>query len=528
MNGPSYGDRDPVAAPATPLAESALAIVRTSGGTSPQGEGGQSAIELLSRAFSRPRKLLSAPPDSLVHGWIIDPESAEKIDEVMVSVYRAPRSYTGEDGADISCHGGIAVVRAVMAALKKAGFRGALPGEFTFRAFMNGKLDLTRAESVMELVASKTSKGREQAVRRLAGVLQEEVSAIKALLVQVLAGAEIYLDYSEDEFFGTGSSDEEAGRLPDRQLAEEAASRLRALADLWRRERIYAEGALAVIAGRPNAGKSSLFNYLLREDRSIVTDIPGTTRDWIEALISVDGIPLRLADTAGLRNFNPKSSGSGGTDLKAADEAERIGIQRSLELLDKADLILYVIDGAEGITGTDREFLLKREEAAPAQPILVLWNKADLAPPPNEGGLPLRNEFQQDTSQRNLFRRDISRRDTSQQNTSRQILAVSAKTGEGISGLLRSIAGLLEEPSSGKMSSAEQDAAGPGTVRQKELIDAALASVEEALALAGGEEPLDIIAPLLRSSINSLGEITGEVSSADILETMFSRFCVGK
>jgi tRNA modification GTPase len=365
---------------------------------------------------------------------------------------------------------------------------------------MNGKLDLTRAESVMELVSSKTDRGREQAIRRLAGVLEKEISTIKDLLVEVLAGTEIYLDYSEDEFFrpgeGEAPGDEIAGRLPDRNLAEQAAVRLKALSDLWQRERIYAEGALAVIAGRPNAGKSSLFNYLLKEDRSIVTDTPGTTRDWIEALISVEGIPLRLADTAGLREIGPEKPDS--------DEVERIGIERSMELLDRADLVLYVIDGVKGISGKDREFLLKRA-AAPAKPLLVLWNKADrVSPPPSlrEGELPVR------------------------------LLAVSAKTGEGIQELTRSIVRVLQ--AAGESSEKHhadiypEDAAGPGTLRQKDLIDTALASVEEALALTDKGEPLDLIAPLFRGAVNALGEISGEVSNGDILETMFGKFCVGK
>ncbi|MCL2374832.1 MAG: tRNA uridine-5-carboxymethylaminomethyl(34) synthesis GTPase MnmE [Treponema sp.] len=506
MNAPSYGDADPIAALATPLAESALALIRTAGGRQPPngtalGEHSQSAIGLLARVFSSPEKLIAAPPNSIVYGWIVEPQDAletktsggerKKIDEVLVSVYRSPRSYTGEDGADISCHGGIATIKAVMSALKKAGFREALPGEFTFRAFMNGKLDFTRAESVMELVSAKTHKGREQALRRLAGVLQAEICAIKDLLVEVLAGTEIYLDYSEDEFFPAGSggsqpgaSDEEIGRLPDRILAEEAASRLKMIASLWDRERIYAEGSLAVIAGRPNAGKSSLFNYLIREDRSIVTDVPGTTRDWIEALISVEGIPLRLADTAGLRDAGQES------------EAERIGITRSLDLLDRADLVLYIIDGADGITAEDREFLASRKDAISNNPLLVIWNKADIAPDPlREGELPVK------------------------------ILPVSAKTGDGIPELLRSITGLLETKN---VETCSQNAAGPGTVRQKDLIDTALAAVEEALALTGDHAPLDIIAPLFRSAIHALGEITGEVSGEDIFEAMFSRFCVGK
>jgi tRNA modification GTPase len=484
MKKRSYGDREPIAALATPLAESALALIRVAGGGF--GEESQSAIELLSRLFSRPEKLGSAPGNSLVYGWIIDPSSGQKIDEVMVSVYRAPRSYTGEDGAEISCHGGIAAVKAVLALLNKAGFREALPGEFTFRAFMNGKLDLTRAESVMELVAAKTGRGREQALRRLAGALEKEISRIKALLVEVLAGTEICLDYSEDEI--EPDDDEIAGRLPLRNLAEEAAGRLRVLAENWRRERIYAEGALVVIAGRPNAGKSSLFNYLLREDRSIVTGAPGTTRDWIEALVSLEDIPLRLVDTAGLRDLRGSSSEN--------TEAERIGIERTLELLDRAELVLYLIDGLEGISPEDRDFFARHRESASLKPIIIIWNKLDLAQPVLAGdelpGL---------------------------------LLALSAKTGEGISELTHSINACLFRK---ELAQGAEEAAGPGTLRQKELIDAALASVEEALALTAEEAPLDIIAPLFRSAVNALGEITGEVSSADILDIMFSRFCVGK
>jgi len=517
MQTPSYGNSDPIFAVATALAESALALIRVSGGAlsaDNRKDETPGAIQLLAEVFSKPKKILNAPPGSIVHGWIRDPgpetsgATNKRIDEVLVSLYRAPRSYTGEDGADISCHGGIAVVKAVMAALKKAGFREALPGEFTFRAFMNGKLDLTRAESVMELVAAKTHKGREQAVRRLAGVLETEISAIKAQLVEVLAAAEIYLDYSEDEFINP-SGDEEAGRLPERKLAEQAVQRLKNLAELWQRERIYAEGALAVLAGRPNAGKSSLFNYLIREDRSIVTEWPGTTRDWIDALISLEGIPLRLADTAGLEDPGSGDPGPRSGDIQKTGEAERIGMRRSLELLEKADLVLYVIDGTVGIQEEDRKFLLSRKEAAPEKPILVIWNKTDLTPP-NPGAVISA----------------ITGTSASEMDT-RQFIAASAKTGEGIPALVHSMAGLLGA-SQCPQEATGQDAAGPGSIRQKELIDTALASVEEALDLADREAPLDIIAPLFRTAINALGEITGEVSNAEILETMFSRFCVGK
>jgi tRNA modification GTPase len=268
-------------------------------------------------------------------------------------------------------------------------------------------------------------------------------------------------------------------------MAEEARDRLRRLGESWRTERLYAEGALAVIAGQPNAGKSSLFNFLLKEDRSIVTGTPGTTRDWIEAVILVEDIPVRLADTAGLRDLPPGEDSAG--------EAERLGIERSRELIKRADLVLYVIDGEEGLSGEDRFFLTDLEEGEKKKaPLLVLWNKADISSPPQAGN----------------------------------ILKISAKTGEGIPSLLKAMAAKLEEAAGS--AGTEEDIAGPGTLRQKDLISAALAALEEALALADRGEALDIIAPLLREGVNCLGEITGEVSTADILETMFSKFCVGK
>jgi tRNA modification GTPase len=463
-----YGSADPIAAIATTLGQSALTVVRTS------GEG---SLDLLRGVFSRPERLGTAAGGTIVRGWIRAPDGEGApvlIDEVLVSVYRRPRSYTGEEGADLSCHGGMAAGRAVLAALKAAGFREALPGEFTFRAFMNGKLDLTRAESVMEIVAARTDTGREHAVGRLSGVLEREIRSVQALLVDVLARAELFLDYSEDEAGDGAAEDEREGVLPGRREAGEALERLRRLSAAWSRERLYQEGALVVIAGRPNAGKSSLFNLLLREERSIVTEIPGTTRDWIEAGVSIAGIPVRLVDTAGLR---APSSG--------ADPVERIGMARSRDLLSLADLVIYLIDGLEGMGDEDRAF------QSPA-PVLTVWNKIDAAPLP---ALPA------------------------------QMPGISAKTGAGLEELCRVTAGMLEAAAGG---AAAEAGAAPGTLRQKELVDEALGAVEEALAAESRGEPLDIIAASLRNGINALGEITGEVSTADILEAMFSKFCVGK
>jgi tRNA modification GTPase len=464
-NGGAYGDDSPITAFATTPGNSALTLIRCSG---------KGSIETVSSVFT-PAKIKDAAGNTVIHGWIVS--AGEKIDEVLVSVFRAPKSYTGEDGLDICCHGGAAAGKAVMRTLKSAGFRNALAGEFTFRAFMNGKLDLTKSESVMELVSAKTETGRRHALERLCGSLLEEIDTIKKSLVQVLASAEIYLDYSEDEI--EAGTDEAVGRLPNRNIAFQALERLKKLSASWQLERLYQEGVTVVIAGRPNAGKSSLFNSLLKEDRSIVTEIPGTTRDWIEAWVSIEGIPVRLVDTAGLRD--------------TGDSVEKIGVERSLRLIDEANLVLYLIDGEQGVAKEDMDFSCNRR--------LFVWNKADITPL-KEAVLPHSFEFAPNS-----------------------IVSVSAKTGEGIAELTSAVVSLISRLEGLQQSYAPVSL---GTERQKTLVDAACCALEEAIDLADRQEPLDLIAPLLREAVNSLAEITGEVSTADILEEMFSRFCVGK
>ena len=491
-----YGGDSPIAAFATTPGSSALTLIRCSG---------SGAIDLAAAVFAG-EKIKNAAGNTVIHGWIVSPNDKSKIDEALVSVFRAPKSYTGEDSLDICCHGGPSAGKAVMEVLKTAGFKDALPGEFTFRAFMNGKMDLTRSESVMELVCAKTETGRRHAAARLSGALEKEINAVKKMLVEVLSGAEIYLDYDEDEI--EAEADEIAGKLPRQETALTALALLKKLAASWQYERIYQEGASVVIAGRPNAGKSSLFNLLLKEDRSIVTETPGTTRDWIEAWISVEGIPIRLIDTAGLR--------------ESADQIEQAGIERTRKLLREADVVLYLIDGERGrgvdsgqwaVDSEERgvgsgQWAVKRELGVEGGDritegsgisgrVIGLWNKCDLVPLPAEF----------------LF-------------AGNRAIGVSAKTGEGLAQVCAAIA----EAVRGAAQTAADDVqtAALGSARQKRLVDAAAASLEEALSLAAGQEPLDLIAPLLREAVNALGEITGEVSTADILEEMFSNFCVGK
>jgi len=479
-NNASYGDDSPIAAFATTPGNSALTLIRCTG---------KDSIELASSVFAATRTknnslqedtspLMTAPGNTVIHGWIVSntkEKTNDKIDDVLISVFRAPKSYTGQDSLDICCHGGMTAGKAVMVALKSAGFRDALPGEFTFRAFMNGKLDLTKAESVMELVSAKTETSRRHAVSRLSGSLHNEIDGIKKLLVEVLAAAEIYLDYSEDEI--SADAEEAEGKLPKKDTALEALTRLKKLSASWQLERVYQEGLTVVIAGCPNSGKSSLFNALLKEDRSIVTEIPGTTRDWIEAWVTIEGIPIRLVDTAGLR--------------ETGDSVEKIGVERSRKLLEESDIVLYLIDGSRGLTTEDKAFIANIGKH------ILIWNKCDIAPLPESlrvsGQIPI---------------------------------SVSAKTGEGLVELYTAIISatgikdlqLHNDPSSATL----------GTIRQKNLVDAACTSLEEALTLSDNDEPLDIIAPLLKDAVNSLGEITGEVSTADLLEKMFSNFCVGK
>jgi tRNA modification GTPase len=455
----------------------------------------------MAKIFSRPRRLRDCPGNTVVHGWILGEQ--KRIDEVLISVYRAPRSYTGEEGADISCHGGTAAVGAVLGALRGAGFQDALPGEFTFRAFMNGKMDLTRCESVMEIVSARTTTALGRAALRLSGALERKIRDIRDVLLETLSAVELYLDYPEDELEG-GEAPEV---FPRRKMAEEALEQLRSLAASYRREQLYQEGALAVIAGQPNAGKSSLFNALLNEERSIVTENPGTTRDWIEGAVSLEGIPLRLVDTAGLR------------EPEADKKAEAQGIERSRALIEEADMVLYVVDGSAGIAPQDEAFIAsyRKNKNRNGPFLLPLWNKADLAEPSNS----IREKYP-------------------------DLTILSAAGGTGLEELCRLMKSLLTEASETNTAGkdpAETDMsipntpmpgdgaclpAGLGALRQKELTEKAACALEEALHLADQKAPLDLIAPPLREAADALGEITGEVSTADILEIMFSRFCLGK
>ena len=283
MNHEIYDPDDRIAALATPWAESAIGVIRVSGAGS---------IEAVDALFAGSRSLTEAEPRKLFLGTLRDPSSEEALDEVMAVSFKGPASYTGQDCVELYCHGSLPGLQKILSLLFRSGFRQASPGEFTFRAFVNGKMDLTRAEAVQEIVSAKSGKAQAMALNRLSGAVETHINRMKSLAVGIAASFEIQLDYPDDEV--------ETPEPPLKEL-DEIEKDLRVLIDSYQVGRIYQEGVVVALAGRTNAGKSSLFNLFLKEDRSIVSDIHGTTRDFLESWISLGGIPIRLYDTAGLR-----------------------------------------------------------------------------------------------------------------------------------------------------------------------------------------------------------------------------------
>ncbi|MCH3908360.1 MAG: tRNA uridine-5-carboxymethylaminomethyl(34) synthesis GTPase MnmE [Sphaerochaeta sp.] len=434
-----YETDDIIYALATGWTRSALAIIRVSG---------NGALERVANAFSRPEALRKASNATLVHGFVQD-ASGDAVDEVVVAVNRAPHGYTGEDALEITCHGSVVVIGRILSVLGALGLRAAQPGEFTYRAFLHGKMDLTQAEAVEELVDAQSDVGSRMALNRLRGVLGERLGNLREKFLTVMAAIEVQLDYSEDEL--------DAFTFPEEQL-EEIATEIERISSTYQVGRLYGSGAKVVLAGRTNAGKSSLFNLLLKENRSIVSEVPGTTRDYIEEACVIDGFPVRLYDTAGLR--------------ESGDVVEREGIGRTKDLIAQADVVVYL-----------------REDGDPVPPedgrTVVVWSKNDLQ---KHSGL-----------------------------------SVSSLTGEGVPQLLAAIGAKLRQSAP----RGEEDVV-VQSERQHTLLDATASSIRGALELNAQKVPLDIVAALLQQGLESLGEISGAVTTEDILNKIFSGFCVGK
>lgn len=455
---------DAIVALATPPGEGALAVLRLAG---------PGAVGRLAAAFSRPAALAACPGHAAVYGRLLG-QGGEPVDEVVALVFRAPRSYTGQDGVDLMCHGGAASAERALAALAAAGFKPALPGEFSFRAYRAGKLDLVRARAVDELVRARTVEAHEDALRRLSGELSAELAALRAELLRLSAACALRLDYGEDE-----SPEDFAAELP---AIRALAARCLALADSYRVGRLLKEGAVVALAGKTNAGKSSLFNRLLKEERAIVSPHHGTTRDYLEAELDLRGVPVRLVDTAGLR--------------EAADPVEAEGVRRTKLLAEGADALIYLVDATRGLDPEDEAFIAAHPSA------LRVWNKVDLpgTPPPPPGWV-----------------------------------AVSAMDGRGESALAGELAALLlgkdegvAATGDGTGGAAGRTAARLSTSAQRDALLAAARALEEAAEAGESGLPLDALALDLAAAQAELAGLLGEASGEDVLDALFSNFCVGK
>lgn len=455
-------DGDTIAALSTPVGEGGIGIVRLSG---------PKAGEVLRALFRQAdgRSLQSLPARRLLYGSVVDPGSGERVDEVLVSYMPAPHSYTREDVAEIDAHGGPVAVQRVLELALAAGARLAQPGEFTLRAFLNGRLDLSQAEAVMDVVRARTAAGLRLAEAQLGGRLSAAVRQVRQPLVSTLAYVTALIDFPEDEVPA-----QETGETLDAALAK-----VQALLQSTDAGMVYRQGVRTAIVGRPNVGKSSLLNALLRESRAIVTPVPGTTRDTVEEVVNLRGIPLVLVDTAGI--------------TASADLIEQLGIERSRRALAQADLVLMVVDASQELQVEDREIA-----ALVRAPAVLVANKSDLPAATEDAELAA------------LL-------------PGSPIAHTSMLTGRGLEELEETMAKRVLQ---GRVYAS--DALLVSNPRHKDALQRAAAHLEDARACLQQALPADLLTVHLAAALNALGEITGETVDEELLDAIFSQFCVGK
>jgi tRNA modification GTPase len=455
-----YEFSDTICGISTSIGRGAISLIRISG---------EKAIPIVEKIFAPVEKLKKAKGGTIVHGWISIPKLKKKIDEVLLFVFKSPSSYTGEDMVEISTHGGAVIPKKVIQLLVDNGARMAERGEFTRRSFLNGKMSLLEAEALLDVIEAKTEKGLLIAEENLNGKLQKEIEKVKNDFLDIKTIIEAELDFGETDRLSFDSRELE-------KKLKNIEKRLKDIFVSYKRGKILLDGFPLAIVGKPNVGKSSLFNTILQEDKAIVTEIPGTTRDILEGAVDIEGYPVILHDMAGIR--------------ETESEVEKIGVKRALEMIRWSDGILFVVDASVPISKEDHEIF----DRISNKPFVSVVNKSDLKKKIDK--IPFPGET----------------------------IHVSAKEHSGIDKLNKAIVNLIEK--------IIPDVAEEGiictTERQKNKIDKAIDSICDGLEVIKKCKDLELLAFDIDEAINSLRELTGEITSEDVLDKIFSRFCIGK
>ncbi|HDB0471077.1 TPA: tRNA uridine-5-carboxymethylaminomethyl(34) synthesis GTPase MnmE [Staphylococcus aureus] len=458
-------DLDTITSISTPMGEGAIGIVRLSG---PQ------AVEIADKLYKGKHLLNDVPSHTINYGHIIDPESKEVIEEVMVSVLRAPKTFTREDIIEINCHGGILTINRVLELTMTYGARMAEPGEFTKRAFLNGRIDLSQAEAVMDFIRSKTDRASKVAMNQIEGRLSDLIKKQRQSILEILAQVEVNIDYPEYDDV------EDATTEFLLEQSKEIKQEINRLLDTGAQGKIMREGLSTVIVGKPNVGKSSMLNNLIQDNKAIVTEVAGTTRDVLEEYVNVRGVPLRLVDTAGIR--------------ETEDIVEKIGVERSRKALSQADLILFVLNNNEALTQEDYTLY----EVVKNEDVIVIVNKMDL-----EQNIDI-NEV------KNMIG------DT-------PLIQTSMLKQEGIDELEIQIRDLFF---GGEVQN--QDMTYVSNSRHISLLKQARQTIQDAIDAAESGVPMDMVQIDLTRTWEILGEIIGETASDELIDQLFSQFCLGK
>ncbi|MBE3553525.1 MAG: tRNA uridine-5-carboxymethylaminomethyl(34) synthesis GTPase MnmE [Thermicanus sp.] len=455
---------DTIAAISTPIGEGGIAIVRVSG---------DEAISIVEKVFLGKKLLREVKSHTIHYGKIISAKDGEIIDEALVTVMRAPHTFTREDVVEVNVHGGIVSVTRVLDSILEAGARMADPGEFTKRAFLNGRIDLTQAEAVIDLIRSKSDKAARASLLQLEGKLSQEIKRARQILIELMAHIEVTIDYPEHDV-------EEVTYAYIEKKLKEALTVIKSLEERGREGKILREGIETAIIGKPNVGKSSLLNALTRQARAIVTDIPGTTRDVVEEYVNVRGIPLKLMDTAGIR--------------ETEDIVEKMGVEKSKEIIRRAELILMMVNQGEPLEETDYDLF----NIVKGKNVILLLNKGDL--PERIHIEEIRNYFPEEP-----------------------IVKLSILRGEGLEELEKAIVNLFFK---GGISG--NDETYMLNSRHLHLIRTGRKSLEDALHSSRERLPYDMIEIDLKKGWSTLGEIIGETASDELISQIFSQFCLGK